>query len=249
VAADDYTDLELDGTLLAIEPWWDLLCDGLDAAPVAALRDRQLALAGGDLPGAVRALRRRLGEPAGRADAVAFVAGSLDLLSAAGRALAAAGAYATGRGEVAGLFRSGGGVPKRPVDEVEVGPRGVAGDVQRTRRHHGRPWQALCLWSAEVVARLASEGHPIVPGAAGENVSISGLDWVGVRPGTRLLLGAAVVVEVAPYALPCTKNARWFVDGDFGRMGHEREAGISRVYASVLQGGTLRVGDPVVLEP
>src|SRR5690606_24577567 len=110
-------------------------------------------------------------------------------------------------------------------------------------------WQALCLWSGDVVDRLAAEGHPIAPGAAGENVSVRGLDWAAVRPGARLLLGSEVVVEVAPYATPCAKNARWFLDGDFGRMGHDREPGVSRVYASVLHGGRLRVGDPVVLEP
>jgi hypothetical protein len=249
VPADEYTDLELDGTLRAIEPWWDLLVEGLDQQPVGQLRAEQLTLAGGDVATAVRALRRRLGDPAARAEAVGFVGASLELLTEAGRAFAAAGAYRPGHGQVAGLFRSGGGVPKLPVDEVEVGPRGLEGDVQRTKRHHGRPWQALCLWSAEVVARLAAEGHPIAPGAAGENISISGLRWPDVRPGTRLLIGTDVVVEVAPYALPCSKNARWFLGGDFERMGHAREPGVSRGYASVLHGGTLRAGDPVVLEP
>jgi MOSC domain-containing protein YiiM len=249
VPADEYTDLELDGTLRAIEPWWDLLVEGLDPRPAAHLRVRQLDVAGGDLHAAVRSLRRRLQEGTARDEAVRFVRDSLALLAEAGRAFAAAGAYATGRGQVAGLFRSGGGVPKLPVAEAAVGPRGIEGDVQRTRQHHGRPWQALCLWSAEVVARLAGEGHPIVPGAAGENISVSGLDWPDVRPGTRLLLGSEVVAEVAPYALPCSKNARWFLGGDFERMGHAREAGISRAYASVLRGGTLRVGDAVVLEP
>lgn len=246
---DEYTDVELDGTLRAIEPWWELLVEGLDEEPVAHLRTRQLELAGGDLPATVGALRGRVHDPTARPEVEAFVGGSLALLAEAGRAYAAAGAYATGHGEVAGLFRSGGGVPKLAVDEVAIGPRGLDGDAQRTRQHHGRPWQALCLWSAEVVARLAAEGHPIVPGAAGENISISGIEWSDVRPGTRLLLGAEVVAEVTPHALPCRNNARWFLEGDFRRMGHAREAGISRAYASVLHGGTLRVGDPVVLEP
>jgi MOSC domain-containing protein YiiM len=249
VSADEYDDLELIGTLRTIEPWWELLVEGLDEAPVAHLRARQLELAAGDLATTVDELRRRLDDPAARAEAVRFVGASLDLLAEAGRAFAAAGAYRRGQGQVSGLFRSGGGVPKLPVEEVEVGPRGLEGDVQRTKRHHGRPWQALCLWSAEVVARLAAEGHPIVAGAAGENISVSGIHWPDVRPGTRLLIGTDVVVEVAPYALPCSKNARWFLGGDFERMGHAREAGISRGYASVLHGGTLCVGDPVVLEP
>ena len=55
-------------------------------------------------------------------------------------------------------------MPKQAVDSAEVGLGGHDGDRQRTRKHHGRPWQALCLWSSEVIADLAAEGHPIGPG-------------------------------------------------------------------------------------
>jgi MOSC domain-containing protein YiiM len=72
------------------------------------------------------------------------------------------------------LSRSDGGVPKHSTDHVTVGFRGVDGDRQATRAHHGSPWQALCLWSREVIDALVAEGHPIAPGAAGENVTIAG---------------------------------------------------------------------------
>ena len=64
----------------------------------------------------------------------------------------------------------------------------------------------------------------------------------------RLQVGEAVT-EASLYALPCNKNARWFVDGDFGRMEHTRERGISRIYAWVLTDGEVHVGDAVVVEP
>ena len=115
-------------------------------------------------------------------------------------------------------------MPKLPVDEAVVGYRGVEGDRQATRQHHGRVWQALCLWSADVIDRLRAEGHPIGPGNAGENVCISGIDWPALRPGVRIELGE-VLAEVSAYADPCTKNAGWFVDGDYGRMGHDARAG------------------------
>ncbi|MBA2282356.1 MAG: MOSC domain-containing protein [Actinomycetota bacterium] len=231
VPAAEYTSLELDGTIRAIGPWWALLLDGLDPTPVAALAREQ-----GEL------LAAGLGR-------VELVDRSLALLRQAGRALAAAGAYPTAAGTVHGLFRSGGGVPKQPVDTVIVDARGVVGDRQRSKRHHGRPWQALCLWSLEVVERLRAEGHPIAPGAAGENVSVTGIDWRLARPGMRLQLGADVLVELSPWSLPCSKNAPWFLGGDYERMHHERELGVSRIYASVVQGGTLSTGDEVVLEP
>ena len=166
-----------------------------------------------------------------------------------GRGLHALGAPpATATGTVAQLNVSSGGVPKLPVATARIGKRGIEGDRQATRRHHGRPWQALCLWSAEAIARLQGEGHPIEAGAAGENVTVAGLEWAEIRPGVRLQVGEAVI-EASLYALPCNKNARWFVDGDFGRMEHTRERGISRIYAWVLTDGEVHVGDAVVVEP
>jgi MOSC domain-containing protein YiiM len=138
-------------------------------------------------------------------------------------------------------------VPKTAVEQVEVTTRGVAGDRQASRRHHGRPWQALCIWSAEVIHALAAEGHPIRPGAAGENATIDGVPWDEVRPGARLTMGE-VVAEIAPYALPCAQNAQWFAGGDFNRMHHDTGP-VSRVYALVVEPGRIAVGDPVHLDP
>lgn len=163
-------------------------------------------------------------------------------------ALRRAGAYGPrAEGTVAGLFLGSGGVPKGPAATVDVDWSGVVGDRQAVRKHHGRPWQALCLWSTEVVDRLAAEGHPIFPGAAGENLALSGLDWARVVPGAHLRVGE-VVAEVTAYALPCRTNARWFADRRFDRI-HHRHGAVSRVYATVLQPGSISVGDPAVLEP
>ncbi len=68
-----------------------------------------------------------------------------------------------------------------------------------------------------------------------------------MRPGVRLQVGS-VLCEVSSYALPCFQNKGWFVGGDFEVMHHERGP-VSRVYATVLQPGTVAVGDAVVLEP
>lgn len=163
-------------------------------------------------------------------------------------ALRLAGAYGpAATGEVAGLFRGDGGTPKDPVATVEVGFDGVAGDRQADRSNHGRPWQALCLWSAEVIDAFAADGHPLAPGRAGENVTIAGLDWARVVPGVQLRVGE-VLAEASAYAVPCRKNADWFRDGRFDAM-HHRHGPVSRVYATVLEPGTVRLGDAVVLEP
>jgi MOSC domain-containing protein YiiM len=155
---------------------------------------------------------------------------------------------ATASGMVAGLYVSTGGVPKLPITTAMIRPDGVEGDAHTDVEHHGRPWQAVCLWSLEVVEALQAEGHPISAGCAGENVSITGLDWHSIVPGTRLRVGHALI-EITKYTTPCSKNAQWFVHGRFDRMGHDSHPGSSRVYASVISAGRVSVGDQVVVEP
>jgi len=142
---------------------------------------------------------------------------------------------------------SNGGVPKTPVDEAIVGQRGLVDDHQADRVHHGSPDQALCLYSLEVIERLQAEGHPIEPGSAGENLTVTGLDWKRMVPGTRVTVGDEIEVEITDYATPCSKNAGWFVDGEFSRMHQRSHPGDSRVYARVLTGGMVRSSDPVAL--
>lgn len=151
-------------------------------------------------------------------------------------------------GVVEQISASGGGVPKTAIPDARVGYRGVDGDRQKTRRHHGRVWQALCLMTAEGIERMQAEGHPITFGSAGENFTIRGLDWAALRPGTRLQIGE-VVCELSVPALPCHHNARWFSDRDFTRMHHEEHPGETRWYASVLRDGVVRTGDEVLVEP
>ena len=144
---------------------------------------------------------------------------------------------------------SGGGVPKQPVESAEVGFRGLAGDHQDDRVHHGRPFQAVCLYGLDVIEALHAEGHPIAPGSAGENVTVARLDWATLRPGTLVAIGDDLLLELSSYATPCAKNAGWFAGGDFRRMDQDRHPGWSRLYGTVLRPGTVRTGDPVVVEP
>jgi MOSC domain-containing protein YiiM len=149
---------------------------------------------------------------------------------------------------IASLNLSRGGVPKLPVLLAEATAEGLVGDWQRNRKHHGGPERALCLYSAELLAALRAEGHPVGPGSLGENVTVAGLSWLLVVPGLRLRLGA-VLVEVASYTVPCRTIRGMFRDGRPARVGQKENPGWSRVYARVLEGGALAVGDPVVLMP
>ena len=144
---------------------------------------------------------------------------------------------------------SGGGVPKRPVDRAVIGTLGVEGDRQANTEHHGGPDRALCLFSLERIEALQAEGHPIQPGAAGENITIAGLDWEAVAPGARLRLGEAVLIEITRYTSPCYKIGDNFAAGDFNRINQKTNPGWSRAYARVLRGGPLLPGDAVAILP
>jgi MOSC domain-containing protein YiiM len=161
-------------------------------------------------------------------------------------ALRAAGVYGSPKvGAVTSLFRSDGGVPKAPFEAVDIGWLGVQGDRQADRKNHGRPFQAVCLWSNEVIDALRAEGHPIAPGLAGENVTLTGLPWERVQPGVLLRVGD-VLLEVSTHTVPCSKNADWFLGGRFDAM-HHRNGPRSRMYGLVLEPGGISVGDPALL--
>ena len=151
-----------------------------------------------------------------------------------------------GSGVVEQLFRSGGGVPKAPVETVIVGVRGIVGDGQTHRQHHGRPFQALSLFCTELVDELRREGHPIVAGGVGENVVTSGLDWTVLQPGVQFCIGTAVA-EISCFADPCSQIAHNFAGRNFSRIDEERFPGSGRRYAWVLEPGRIAVGDTITV--
>ncbi len=138
---------------------------------------------------------------------------------------------------------SPGGVPKLPVQRAWLDVEGLEGDGHRAPGHGG-PLRAVSLWSLERIKALRAEGHPVFPGAAGENLTISGLEWAELEPGQRLRLGAAVV-ELTRYVVPCKNVAYAFTDGDFPRIHQDAHPGWARLYARVLVPGMVAVGDPV----
>ncbi|MYD28295.1 MAG: MOSC domain-containing protein [Dehalococcoidia bacterium] len=155
----------------------------------------------------------------------------------------------TGKVAITHINVSNGGVPKLPIERAVIGTLGVESDRQANTEHHGGPERALCLFSLERIEALQAEGHPITPGGAGENITITGLDWDAVAPGTQLRLGDSVLIEITGYTAPCYKIEANFSGGDFNRINQKTNPGWSRAYARVLEGGPLLPGDSVELLP
>lgn len=142
---------------------------------------------------------------------------------------------------------STGGVPKVPVAEAVVGYLGIQGDQQRHLRYHGGPQRALCFFAFEIIERLQHEGHPIIPGSAGENITTIGLDWELLEIGARLRLGDEVELEITGYTTPCKNIAKSFIDGEFTRVSQKLHPGQSRLYARIINEGRIRMGDAITL--
>lgn len=146
-------------------------------------------------------------------------------------------------GSITALNISPGGVPKLPVRSVEITTAGLTGDRQRNLKYHGGPDRAVCLLAQEIIDDLAAQGHPISPGSTGENITIVGIDWSVLKPGSRLTLGETVVLEITSYTTPCRKIAASFIGGDHFSLDHTRHPGRTRLYALVLAPGSVRIGD------
>jgi MOSC domain-containing protein YiiM len=152
------------------------------------------------------------------------------------------------RGVVHAINISNGGVPKLPQPWAHVRTTGVDGDRQEDLRFHGGPDRAVCLYSLDLIEALQGEGHPIVPGAIGENLTLHGIDWTELRSDARLEIGD-VRLEVTRATTPCRKIAAAFTDGEFSRVSQQVHPGWSRYYARVLREGIVTTGDRVLLVP
>jgi MOSC domain-containing protein YiiM len=150
-------------------------------------------------------------------------------------------------GRIFQLNTSPGGVPKLAVREAEVTELGLSGDDHKFPDIHGGPDRAVCLFSLERILELQKEGHPIFPGAVGENITVSGIDWNDVVPGQQLQLGEEVLLEITSYTSPCNSIPDSFLDGKYQRISQKVYPGYSRVYARVLHPGKIATGQPVTM--
>ena len=152
-------------------------------------------------------------------------------------------------GRVLQVNVSAGGVPKHPVERAWVSRLGLEGDAHRENTVHGGPHRAVCLFAIEVIERLQSEGHPIEPGSAGENLTTSGIEWSLLPVGTRARVGEQLELELANSTTPCATQVRNFSDGNFNRIRIELHPSDSRMYARVIREGEVRPGDAIVITP
>jgi MOSC domain-containing protein YiiM len=93
--------------------------------------------------------------------------------------------------------------------------------------------------ASESIARARDGGLKVDFGDFAENIATEGIDWLTVPVGTRLRLGASALVEVTQIGKECHKKCAIYYQAGDCIMPREG------IFARVLEGGTIRCGDPV----
>ena len=146
-----------------------------------------------------------------------------------------------------------GGIPKRAIPSGSLTAAGIAGDTWRYP-FHGGPRKAILLVTIEGIDELCSQGFPLFPGALGENLTTRGLDRRSLRLSQHLLVGDAAI-ELTTIRTPCatldvygTGIQAAMYDARVQKGDPESHLwGLSGFYASVVQPGSVRPGDAIVL--
>ena len=129
-------------------------------------------------------------------------------------------------------------LPMRAVDEVEVeAGKGIVGD-----RYHGTRHRHVTVQSQDALDEASRlHGSVVEPALTRRNLTVS--DGVVPRdPGARIRIGD-VLLEVVRVAAPCK-----LLDDTIGPGAQEALRRRAGSVCRVLEGGTVRLGDPVDLE-
>ena len=129
------------------------------------------------------------------------------------------------------------GTPKTDVHSgtLEEG-FGLSGDA------HGGDWhRQVSLLSIEQIRTMAEKGLDVKPGSFAENLTTEGFDLRAVKLGDRLRIGGSALVEVTQIGKEChTRCAIYYKVGECIMP----EQG---VFARVITGGEVKVGDSITL--
>jgi MOSC domain-containing protein YiiM len=149
------------------------------------------------------------------------------------------------KGKIVSIVHKPEGIDPRPPDHfarvalqtatLEAG-RGIVTDCKGSR-----PERQLNIMSLETLEELRARGYQTGPGEMGEQIIVSGIAVDPLAAGTQLRFGNEVVIEVLKPRTGCERlrQIQGCTPADVaGQLG---------VMARVVLGGTIQVGDAVIL--
>ncbi|MFA5260825.1 MAG: MOSC domain-containing protein [Candidatus Omnitrophota bacterium] len=115
---------------------------------------------------------------------------------------------------------------------------GIDGDA-----HAGPGPRQVSLLSWEAIQAFNTRGVSCAPGDFAENICATGLDFSAIKPGTRILVGEDAELQVSRIGKECHAPCR--IAQEAGDCIMPKEG----VFAVVVRGGIIRVGDSVGVLP
>ena len=127
------------------------------------------------------------------------------------------------------------GTRKQVVEEAVLIPNhGLEGDA-----HAGSWHRQVSFLSAESIDKARQKGLDVSFGDFAENIATWGIDWEKVPIGSRLQLGDAALLEVTQIGKECHRKCAIYYQAGDCIMPREG------IFARVIKGGTIQVGDVV----
>jgi len=111
---------------------------------------------------------------------------------------------------------------------------GIIGDA-----HAGSGYRQISLLSYESIQQIEQTGMDVKPGDFAENVCTIGLDYKNIKIGTKLGIGAEVILQITQIGKTCHSPCRIYKH--LGDCIMPREG----LFATVIKGGTIKVSDSI----
>ncbi|MDD4241832.1 MAG: MOSC domain-containing protein [Smithellaceae bacterium] len=107
--------------------------------------------------------------------------------------------------------------------------------------HSGMKLRQISLLAAESIDKIRRKGLPVQPGDFAENLTTEGIELFTLPLGTKIRIGADVVVEVTQIGKTCL--APCAIYAAVGECVMPREG----IFARILSGGVIAAGDELVV--
>ncbi len=128
------------------------------------------------------------------------------------------------------------GQRKKPVEVARITKYGIEGDA-----HAGKWHRQISLLAEESIEKMRRKGLQIDYGDFAENITTKGINLAKLKVGQRLKIGNEVIIEVTQIGKKCHD------DCEIKRLTGECVMPREGIFAKVIAGGTIRVGDNITV--
>ncbi len=128
------------------------------------------------------------------------------------------------------------GLKKTPVKEAIVNERGIVGDA-----HAGEWHRQISLLAEESIEKMRELGLKIGYGDFAENITTKNIDLSKLRIGQKIRVGKEVILEITQIGKKCHDECE--IKRLIGKCIMPKEG----VFARVISGGKIKVGDEIIV--